>query len=506
MKRFLLYAVCFVIAAAIVLAKPFVLQTPVWSEGDASMETGMFQQEVVRSFDSATTIYRLYDDGELIGILSDPSALNHYLDRVYEEEYADDFPGESLVVGDGITLVKEQSYVSYNNVDEEIFAYLSKNERFALSCTEVTIADDTDVFARFYVQDEDIYQEALDRFLSLFVDEETRALLTSGRKTTELTEPGTRITGLSIAETITVEESYAPVEEIMQDSDAVYEYLCYGDNTEREYYTIEEGDTLAGVGAKNHGLTGSQIALLNRDVLEESDGELIPGEKLCVTYFTSPLTVSVSQEVLKEEAIYPETMVVKDDSLREDERRVVQDGIMGSENVLYAETWTNGVLVRGSEVSSRMNSEAVDQVIHDGSDHPEQTGTGIFAWPCANPAVVCENGCYAGQTGVHLVNRYDRYGDVLASDSGIIVDAGWDSTYGNYVVIDHQNGLSTYYGSMNAPCPLSIGTVVQQGEVIGEIGMSGSSTGPHLYFAIISMEEDTMMDPCMYISCRGYEQ
>ena len=506
MKRFLLYAVCFVIASAIVLAKPFVLQTPVWSEGDLAMENGMFQQKAVRALDNATTIYRLYDEGKQVGILSDPSRLDHYLNEVYETQYAEDFPGERLVAGDGISIVKEQSFFAYSNADEEIFAYLSENDRFALSCTEVSIADDTAVFARFYVQDETIYQQALNKFLSLFVDEETRALLTSGRKLAELTEPGTRITGLSIAETITVDEGYAPVDEIMRDSEEVFDYLCYGDETKKEYYTIEEGDTLSGVGAKNNGLTGSQIALLNRDTLAASEGKLIPGDRLCVTYFTSPLTVTLTREVLKEEVIYPETMVVKDDSLSEDERIVVQDGIMGSENVLYTETWTNGVLVRGSVVSTRRNSEPVDQIIHDGSSLSQQKGTGLLEWPCENPAVTCESGCYIGHTGVNLINRYDRYGDVLAADTGIISDAGWDSVYGNYVVIDHQNGLSTYYGSMNAPCSLSIGTVVQKGDVIGEIGMSGSSTGPHLYFSVISTEEDVVNDPCMYLPCRGYEQ
>lgn len=504
MKRFLLYAVCFVIAAAIVIAKPFVFQTPVWGEDDLALETGMFQQKAVRALDDPATIYRLYDEGKLVGILSDPSALNRFLAQVYEEQYAEDYPQERLVAGDGISIVKEQSFFVYSNADEAIFSYLLDNNCFALSCTEISIADDTDVFARFYVQNEEIYQEALNQFLSLFIDEETRALLTSGKKTAELTEPGTRVTGLSIAETITVEEGYAPADEIMRDSDAVFDYLCYGDHVEKEYYTIEEGDTLAGVGAKNNGLTGSQIALLNRDVLLESDGELIPGEELCVTYFTSPLTVTLTREVLREEVIYPETMVVQDESLAEDERRIVQDGITGSENVLYTETWTNGVLVRGSEVSARRNSEPVEQIVHDGSDDPEQKGTGLLEWPCDNPAVICESGCYAGQTGALLINRYDRYGDVLASDNGVISDVGWDSAYGYYVIIDHKNGLSTYYGSMNAPCPLSVGTVVQKGDVIGEIGMSGSATGPHLYFAILSAEE--IMDPCMYLPCRGYEQ
>lgn len=506
MKRFLLYAACFVISVAIVLAKPIIFNTPVWGEGDTGSETGLFQQKVVRSLDDATTIYKVYDDGKLVGILSDATTLNRFLQQVYEERYAEAFPGERLVTGESITIVKEQSFFAYSNADEEICSYLADNDLFALSCTEVSIADDTDVFARFYVQNEEIYQQALARFFDLFIDEETRAVMQKGRSTTELTEPGIRITGFSVAEKITVQEGYAPVEEIFKDSDAVFDYLCYGDNTEREYYTVVEGDTLAGVGAKNNGLTGEQIALLNKDVLARNDGELVAGEKLCVTYFTSPLSVTVTREVLKEEIIYPETMVVSDDSLAEDERRVVQDGIMGSENVLYAETITNGVLVRGNEVSSRRNSEPVEQVIHDGASDPKSTGTGIFEWPCENPQVICESGCYAGHIGIDVINRYDRYGNVLAADNGIITDAGWDSTYGNYVVIDHLNGLLTYYGSMNAPVSLDIGTIVQKGDVIGEIGMSGTSTGPHLYFAFISEEEDLVMDPCMYLSCRGYEQ
>ena len=71
---------------------------------------------------------------------------------------------------------------------------------------------------------------------------------------------------------------------------------------------------------------------------------------------------------------------------------------------------------------------------------------------------------------------------------------------GNYIVIDHGNGYQTYYGHMNVPSPLAVGTRVDQGDVIGQIGMTGIATGPHVHFFIIYNGE--RKNPCDgYLGC-----
>ena len=74
------------------------------------------------------------------------------------------------------------------------------------------------------------------------------------------------------------------------------------------------------------------------------------------------------------------------------------------------------------------------------------------------------------------------------------LDDAVDITKVDYIIIDHNNGYETYYGHMNVPSPLQVGDVVDKGDVIGQIGMTGLATGPHTHFFI--MYEGERYNPC----------
>ena len=81
---------------------------------------------------------------------------------------------------------------------------------------------------------------------------------------------------------------------------------------------------------------------------------------------------------------------------------------------------------------------------------------------------------------------------ILASRSGQVVTSAYHYSYGNYVVIDHGNGNSTLYAHMSARA-VSEGEMVTQGQVIGYVGTTGSSTGNHLHFEV--RDNYTRVDP-----------
>src|SRR5262245_33682684 len=70
---------------------------------------------------------------------------------------------------------------------------------------------------------------------------------------------------------------------------------------------------------------------------------------------------------------------------------------------------------------------------------------------------------------------------VRATANGKVVSSGWQGGYGRMVEIDHGNGLSTRYGHLSA-INVKIGDIVKIGQVIGEVGSTGRSTGPHLHY------------------------
>lgn len=74
---------------------------------------------------------------------------------------------------------------------------------------------------------------------------------------------------------------------------------------------------------------------------------------------------------------------------------------------------------------------------------------------------------------------------VEASGSGRVVSAGWKSGYGNFIELKHPNGYVTGYGHLSRIGKgVSPGRAVEQGDVIGYVGSTGISTGPHLHYEI----------------------
>ncbi len=89
-----------------------------------------------------------------------------------------------------------------------------------------------------------------------------------------------------------------------------------------------------------------------------------------------------------------------------------------------------------------------------------------------------------GNNGVDLAHTLGT--PMYASASGQVLIAktgGWNGGYGNYIVISHDNGSQTLYAHLNSVSAV-VGQSVGQGEVIGTLGSSGNSTGPHVHFEI----------------------
>lgn len=87
---------------------------------------------------------------------------------------------------------------------------------------------------------------------------------------------------------------------------------------------------------------------------------------------------------------------------------------------------------------------------------------------------------------------------IKAVDSGTVVASGWcDCGLGYYVEIDHGSGLHTVYGHMASQPFVSVGQEVSQGDVIGPVGSTGLSTGPHTHFMV--RQDGVTQDPKNYL-------
>ena len=93
-----------------------------------------------------------------------------------------------------------------------------------------------------------------------------------------------------------------------------------------------------------------------------------------------------------------------------------------------------------------------------------------------------------------------RSGDpVIAAASGQVVTVGYDTGYGNYVIIKHNHGFYTRYAHLSA-FRVQKGQLVNQGDVIGNVGNTGNTTGPHLHYEVHIGSD--VVDPAKYLNIK----
>jgi murein DD-endopeptidase MepM/ murein hydrolase activator NlpD len=92
---------------------------------------------------------------------------------------------------------------------------------------------------------------------------------------------------------------------------------------------------------------------------------------------------------------------------------------------------------------------------------------------------------FSGEGAFHTgVDISSQYGDsVRVSADGIVIEADERAGYGRLVVVDHGFGMTTYYGHLSSFNVLA-GQQVRRGDTIGNVGVSGRSTGPHVHYEV----------------------
>ncbi|MBQ6449820.1 M23 family metallopeptidase [bacterium] len=120
------------------------------------------------------------------------------------------------------------------------------------------------------------------------------------------------------------------------------------------------------------------------------------------------------------------------------------------------------------------------------------SATGDFIWPAAG---IITQGYSFYHKAIDIANSSS--GPILAADSGIVTASGWDTSgYGNKVIVDHGNGTRTLYAHLRVINVVE-GQSVNRGDILGEMGTTGRSTGTHLHFEI--RQDAVLLNPMDYL-------
>lgn len=235
-------------------------------------------------------------------------------------------------------------------------------------------------------------------------------------------------------------------------------------------YTVENGDTLAGI-AKKFGVDTDSIKWLNGNLDEKKIklGQIIkipPVTGVIHTVKNGETVYSIAKKYnVSAQAVvdFPFNEFTNDETfaLAIGQKVVIPDGVMPDEPVFSPKSYLATQLTP--------NAGAV-------------SATGNWIWPAAGTITQWFKPWHKG---LDIANH--NAGNILAADSGTVVVAGWtDNTgYGNRVMIDHGNGYKTLYAHLSK-ISVVVGQTVSRGNVLGQMGSTGRSTGTHLHFEIRS--------------------
>lgn len=210
-----------------------------------------------------------------------------------------------------------------------------------------------------------------------------------------------------------------------------------------------------------------------------------------------PLTISHAECEKSISSVDYDTVEIQTNTLFIGDSRVRREGQNGSEYAIDLVTYNGEKKVLSEHLMSVEITHPVSRVIERGIRAESLTigtytvlqTTGSFCWPVVGLYTVTSPFGYRSlgyHRGIDISGANAAGSLVVAGASGTVVEAGWSTGgYGNYVIIDHGNGVETLYGHMlDNSLMVSTGDIVTKGQAIGRVGNTGYSFGAHLHFEV----------------------
>lgn len=180
------------------------------------------------------------------------------------------------------------------------------------------------------------------------------------------------------------------------------------------------------------------------------------------------------------------------DKYAEGEQVILETGEDGTLTRTWRTVTVDGVETARTMTAEKVKAAAHPQVIAIGTRKlPSAVPTGTYVWPTESRRITSAYGRRWLQGKADFHYGIDIAGGigaaVYATDGGKVVYAGktygseW--SYGNLIIVDHGNGVTSYYAHLSRVL-VSVGDKVYQGQKIGLVGATGNVTGPHLHFEI----------------------
>lgn len=401
--------------------------------------------------------YTVSINGQEIGIVENQETVRRIVEDIEKdlrEQYQENIvvEDESLSFTKGEFKEKESPLTEQPLIERRILASIDYNvEAYAITIEEEALV---------HLRSEKEATDLLEKIKSEYIQED--------REYEEI----------EFNEEVEVQEALIALGEIVERENALN--ILQKGTDEEKVHTVAEGDTISEI-AKQYGLTAEDIEKANTHL---EDLHMISiGDELNLIVPKPYITVRTVEYVEYTEDVDFETEYNDTDSLYEGDRKITQQGALGEREITGYIIRENGRQVDMEIEEEKILSEPVTRIVARGTaKRPTTVATGSFNSPTRGRLTsgfgtrwgTMHNGIdVAGPTGT----------PINAADAGRVEFAGYRGSYGNLVIINHENGYQTYYAHLNA-INVSRGERVFKGARIGSMGSTGRSTGPHLHFEV----------------------
>lgn len=437
--------------------------------------------------------YNVYLESELIGTIESKDALEKYIDEK-GEEIKKKYNIDKIYAPKDLEIIKSVSFKEKIDTVASIYDKINEQEAFSINGYRIKISarteDEKDLI--IYVTNKELFSNALEQVISTFVGK-TKYENYKNKKQEPISTTGEIIEDVYIDNEITTKEEKIPViEKIYADELELSQYLLFGDAQQYKKYIVKSGDTIQSILDANE-ISLEEFLITNPDITSAAS-LLYTGQIVTINTINTKLDV-VEATYLVEDVETRFSVEEKTDlTLLEGTTKKVQDGQNGINRVSQRVKSVNGVITYVSPVSNEELKPTTSEIwVIGGKIIPNVGSLKIWSWPTDSGYRITSD--YAWRVNpVTRMREFHKgidiaglgYGKpIYAANNGTVYLARYNNSYGYHVVINHNNGYYTLYAHMKQIASnVTVGKTVSRGQVIGYIGSTGMSTGPHVHFEI----------------------
>lgn len=422
--------------------------------------TAASEQEELQS------IQHIYINDQYIGKVSGEKFIEETKEQLINE--ASEKNSElHYVIKDDVKVVPEMTFTGKANNKE-----LAEDLRDAFTVEAQAHVVKLDDYRAMFVKDEAQLQRVLHKMKLDYVSEEDLKKLEQGEEI-ELNEQSFTLVNLNFSHQIVTEPATTTPTRVVSDEE-LYEQLKNG--VAQQTYVVQDETTWEAV-AEKHDLTAAHLQSMN------PSKEVTQGTELIIQRHSPKVTVEQVYEMKEKVDIPFEKVKENDATILKGEEKVAQQGKNGVQMNVNRVRKSNGERVGTSIANEEIVTEPVPEITKVGTKEIPSRGTGTFAWPAVGGYISSGMGYRWGRMheGIDIARPSNH--SILAADNGTVKTATGHPTYGNYIVITHNNGYETLYGHLSS-IQVRPGQVVSKGTKIGVMGSTGRSTGVHLHFEV----------------------